>query len=211
MVASVGEEKIIAQNELKNHQYSSAHFPLCSIDGCWIFRAFPRMFAPYPETQFSLGFGGRPLPTDFSAKTSLSSRTTSFSQQTCILCCFFDDIDLRKHSGFFLVSYNGSNTLSPRVSFLSVLQTFIFQALSVIFHDGKLSGFSNSLLHYYSFAGGPRALLSLTRAKREKWSWKRKFVIVSLLTALANRKAINPSHRRSNRLSSSRILWHFQW
>ena len=68
MVASVGEEKIIAQNELKNHQYSSAHFPLCSIDGCWIFRAFPRMFAPYPETQFSLGFGGRSLPTDFQLK-----------------------------------------------------------------------------------------------------------------------------------------------
>ena len=57
MVAS--EEKIIAQNEPKNHQYSSAHFPLCSIDGCWIFRAFPRMLAIAPPAVFPRVFVGQ--------------------------------------------------------------------------------------------------------------------------------------------------------
>ena len=188
MVAS--EEKIIAQNEPKNHQYSSAHFPLCSIDGCWIFRAFPRMLAIAPPAVFPRVFVGQypkilahmAIGQNYHWAHHFLGKHAFYVASLMILIWENETFRL----GSSRCWNNGSNTLCLVLSFL---QTFIFQALSVIFHDGKLSGFST--LFFTHLQRRPPCFTFSYPC--EAWKMKlRKFVIVSPLTAWANRNAINP-------------------
>ena len=172
MVAS--EEKIIAQNEPKNHQYSSAHFPLCSIDGCWIFRAFPRMLAIAPPAVFSRVFVGQypkilahmAIGQNYHWAHHFLGKHAFYVASLMILIWENETFRL----GSSRCWNNGSNTLyAPVWSYLFSKHSF-FKLYQWFFtmENCRVFRLSSSLI----CSGGPRALLSLTRAKREKWSWE---------------------------------------
>lgn len=98
-----------------------------------------------------------------------------------------------KHSGF---SWGREITGQTSGRFLICSPNIHFSSFISDFSRWKIVGFFRNFFTHLQ-----EALLCALLSPSRAWKMKlRKFVIVSLLTALANRKAINPRYR-SNRLS----------
>ena len=209
MVAS--EEKIIAQNEPKNHQYSSAHFPLCSIDGCWIFRAFPRMLAIAPPAVFSRVFVGQypkilahmAIGQNYHWAHHFLGKHAFYVASLMILIWENETFRL----GSSRCWNNGSNTLSglifsPNIHFSSFISDF---------SRWKIVGFFDSLLHSFAVeAPVLYFLLPVRSVKNEVEKVCNCFSVDSLSESKCYKSLAKILGLVDQTVWASRILWHSQ-